>query len=485
MSFVCTECGAHAPRWQGRCTHCGAWSTLEQREARGPPGGEAPPQAVPLSSIGAESARRRSCGIREIDRVLGGGCVPGSAVLIGGEPGIGKSTLLLAMGAACAGEALYVAGEESPEQIALRARRLGLAGADGLKVLDSTDTQAVARLLAGERPELCVVDSIQTMRAPGVDGAAGGPAQVRAAADLLVPAARSAGTCLVLVGQVTKVGGIAGPRTLEHAVDTVLYFEGDRHLSVRALRAVKNRFGPTDEIGLFEMREDGLKEVRSASDLLLANRAAAGPGAIVAAVVEGKRPLCIEVQALVVGDQRPAPRRRAQGVDPRRAELLVAVVEALFAGGLAGRDAFVNLVGGLDVQDTGLDLAVAAAVLGATRGAAVPPDTVVFGEVGLRGEVRPVAQPLARLKEARAMGFERACVPPGTPPLRGLEIVEVERVDEVLVVDVEGGLRGRKDVHCEVRDEDHQAAPDHERLRLEPGPALHEAGVEVDEEKRP
>ncbi|MHC4960008.1 MAG: DNA repair protein RadA [Planctomycetota bacterium] len=443
MSFVCTDCGGQAPRWQGRCSHCGAWSTLEAREpkeSRGPPGRGVPVRPLPLSSIEAESAQRRTTGVSEIDRVLGGGAVPGSVVLIGGEPGIGKSTLLLAMGAACGGETLYVAGEEAPQQIALRARRLGIADAAGLALLDSTDTRAIAMLLADESPELCVVDSVQTMRTPGVDGAPGGPAQVRAAADVLVPAARASGCCLVLVGQVTKVGGIAGPRTLEHAVDTVLYFEGDRHLSVRALRAVKNRFGPTDEIGLFEMREDGLKEVRSASDLLLQNRAGAGPGAVVAIVVEGRRPLCLEVQALVVGDQRSSPRRRAQGVDPRRAELIVGVAEALFVGGLASRDVFVNVVGGLDVQDTGLDLGVAAAVLGAQWGSAVPPDTVVFGEVGLRGEVRPVAQPLARLKEARAMGFERAFVPRGTPKLDGLQTVEIDRVDEVLQAGAEPDL---------------------------------------------
>jgi len=432
--FSCKDCGATAPRWSGRCAHCGAWSSLEAaersagRRARPPP-----PRTRPLQEVATDPLERLVTGHAELDRTLGGGVVPGASVLIGGEPGIGKSTLLLAVSDRFPAPSLYVAGEESPRQIALRARRLGLEGR-ALSILDSTDTDEIADVLAAERPALCVVDSVQSLRTDSVDGVPGGPAQVRAAAERLVPVARETGTALFLVGQVTKVGGLAGPRFLEHAVDTVVLFEGDRRLSVRVLRVVKNRFGPTDEIGLFEMREDGMREVRHASELLLAARADddTGPGAVVACVVEGRRALCVEVQALVVGDKRKGSHRRALGVDPRRAELLVGVVESLYSRALAERDVYVNVVGGLAVRDTGLDLGLASAVLGQAHNTAVDPRAVVIGEVGLRGEVRAVPRMSARLKEARAMGFVRAYVPRGTEPLTGIELTEVRRLDEVL-----------------------------------------------------
>ena len=426
--FVCNECDRQAPRWEGRCARCGAWNSLkatDQKRARPPP-----TEPRLLAEIATDPLRRHGSGCAEFDRVLGGGLVPGSAVLVGGEPGIGKSTLLLALCARLEAKTLYVAGEESPRQIALRARRLGLDG-DALLVLDTTDTDAVAAAIANERPLLCVVDSVQTLRAPDVEGVPGGPAQVRTAAERLIQTTRIATTTLLLVGQMTKVGGLAGPRFLEHTVDTVVLFEGDRHLSVRALRVVKNRFGATDEIGLFEMRDDGLHAVRDASNLLLADRAGAGPGAVIARVVEGRRALCVEVQALLVGDKRMPPRRRAQGVDPRRLELLAGVVESLYAPEVSSRDLFVNVVGGLSISDTGLDLAVCAAVVGAQIGASVPAEAVVVGEVGLRGEVRPVPRLDARLKEARAMGFRTAFVPRGTRPLDGLLVHEVQLVNEV------------------------------------------------------
>jgi DNA repair protein RadA/Sms len=425
--FVCHECGAGAPRWQGRCPGCGAWGTLD------PPKGDArsPPRLQPLAEVATTPLARFGSGYAELDRVLGGGLVPGTTTLIGGEPGIGKSTLLLAAAARVEGKALYVAGEESPRQVALRARRLGIHEA-GVLVFDGTDTAAIARALEHEAAAVCVIDSVQTLRSDGVDGVPGGPAQVRAAAERLVPVARATGTALIFVGQVTKVGGLAGPRFLEHAVDAVVLFEGDRQLSVRALRVVKNRFGPADEIGLFEMREDGLHEVRNASHLLLADRAFAGPGSVVACVVEGRRALCVEVQALLVGKDRPVVKRRAQGLDARRAELLVGVVESLYCGPVSGRDVFVNVVGGLTVHDTGLDLAVAAAVLSAQFGIALDPRAVLMGEIGLRGEVRAVPRLPQRLKEARAMGFKTAFVPRGTPPLDGIELIEVARTDAVL-----------------------------------------------------
>ncbi|MHC4549033.1 MAG: DNA repair protein RadA [Planctomycetota bacterium] len=432
--FICNECAAHALRWAGRCARCGAWNSLEAAEqAAGHRARPPPPRLRLLTNVATEPLQRRASGLAELDRVLGGGLVPGSCVLVGGEPGIGKSTLLLAMCGRLQARTLYVAGEESPRQIAMRAQRLGVT-ADALYVLDTTDTTAIVEAVAKERPVACVVDSVQTLRTRAVEGVPGGPAQVRAAAAHLVPAARAAQTALFLVGHVTKVGGLAGPRYLEHAVDTVVLFEGDRHLSVRALRGVKNRFGATDEIGLFEMRDDGLHEVRHASDLLLADRAQAGPGTVVAAVVEGRRALCVEVQALLVGNKRIPPRRRAQGVDPRRLELLAGVVESRYAPEISDRDLFVNVVGGLSVHDTGLDLAVCAAVLGTQSGAAVDPDAVVVGEVGLRGEVRPVPRLAARLKEAKAMGFPRVFVPRGTPRLKGLALTEVTRVDEVLTI---------------------------------------------------
>ncbi|MHC4342716.1 MAG: DNA repair protein RadA [Planctomycetota bacterium] len=425
--FACADCGAAFSRWEGRCPRCGAWGRLKPAGGgpRGPPG-----RPLALDEIDTGGTERLKTGCGELDRVLGGGMVPGSAVLIGGEPGIGKSTLLLSVGGRIDTDVLYVAGEESPAQIALRARRLRVAGRQ-VRVLDSTDTAEIAAVMECQQPGLCVVDSVQTLTTPDVDGAPGGPAQVRAAAEVLVPATRASGSGLFLVGQVTKVGGLAGPRFLEHAVDAVLLFEGDRHANLRALRAVKNRHGPTDEIGLFEMCTEGLKEVRNPSAFLLDGRPVAAPGSVVAAVVEGRRPMCVEVQALLDGDKRPVPRRRAQGVDPRRLEVLVAALASSYCPAVSGRDVFVNVVGGLALQDTGLDLAVAASVLGAQRPMSVEAGAVVFGEVGLRGEVRSAPQPTVRLKEARAMGFPKAFVPKGTPPIEGIRIVEVAHLTDV------------------------------------------------------
>ncbi len=324
-----------------------------------------------------------------------------------------------------------MAGEEAPRQIALRARRLGIAG-DDVSILDTTDPGAIAAALLEGDYGVVIVDSVQSMRSPDVDGVPGGPAQVRRAAETLVPAARATECVVILVGQVTKVGGLAGPRFLEHAVDAVLLFEGDRHLSVRALRGIKNRYGPTDEIGLFSMRDDGLHELRDASSLLLANRGETGPGSLIAAVVEGRRAFCVEIQALLVGRDKTSPRRRAQGMDAGRAELMVGLVDTLYAPEVAKRDVFLNVVGGLRVEDRGLDLAVAAAVLSAQLGFSVPEDAVLIGELGLRGEVRPVARMELRLKEAKAMGFKQAFVPPNSPRTRGLKPIELKTVGDLL-----------------------------------------------------
>jgi len=435
--FCCHECGAHAPRWEGRCSKCGSWGSLESTDDDQRKGARAPPNVpiigpdpVPLTSLSACDEPRIPTGFGELDRVLGGGAVRGSVILVGGEPGIGKSTLLLGVAAAANADALYAAGEEAPAQIARRARRLGL-GKSGLRVIGCTSTAEIAACVETHRPKLCVVDSVQTLQSSGVAGAPGGPAQVRAAADELVPVARRTGTVLLLVGQVTKVGGIAGPRMLEHAVDVVLFFEGERHTAFRVLRGIKNRHGPTDEIGLFEMREDGLHEVRNASQRLLAERGEPGPGSVVGIAVEGRRALCLEVQALIVGNNVAGPRRRGQGVDPRRFELLVGVVEALFERDVQTREVFANVVGGLSTRDPGLDLAIAASVLSAQRAKAVPHDVVAIGEIGLRGEVRSVPRMEARLKEARAMGFTRAIVPSGTRDVDGLRFRQIRLLDQL------------------------------------------------------
>ncbi|MHC4848116.1 MAG: ATPase domain-containing protein [Planctomycetota bacterium] len=380
--------------------------------------------------MAAVEEARRPTGIGELDRVLGGGAVPGSVILVGGEPGIGKSTLLLAFAAQAGADALYVAGEESPAQVARRARRLGY-GESELALIDCTKSEVIAALLRESRPAFAVVDSVQTLRSEGVDGAPGQPAQMRAAAERLVPAARDSGTALLLVGQVTKEGGLAGPRALEHAVDVVCHLEGDRQMQIRALRGLKNRYGPTDETGLFEMREQGMVELRQASAALLADRGEPGPGAVVGVALAGRRALCLEAQALCVPN-KIGPKRRGQGIDGRRLEVLVGCVQSDLAPSLAEHDVYVNVVGGLAIRDPGLDLAVVAAILGEQRSEAIAADAVAIGEVGLRGEVRGVGQMTARLKEARAMGFRRAYVPARTEKVDGIELVEVRRFDEVL-----------------------------------------------------
>jgi DNA repair protein RadA/Sms len=380
--------------------------------------------------VAAVEEARRPTGIGELDRVLGGGAVPGSVILVGGEPGIGKSTLLLTFAARAGADALYVAGEESPAQVARRARRLGHGGSD-LALIDCTQTEAIAALLRKSRPAFAVVDSVQTLRSEGVDGAPGQPAQMRAAAERLVPAARESGTALLLVGQVTKEGGLAGPRALEHAVDVVCHLEGDRQMQIRALRGLKNRYGPTDETGLFEMREEGMVELRQASAALLADRGDPGPGAVVGVALAGRRALCLEAQALCVPNN-VGSKRRGQGIDGRRLEVLVGCVQSGLAPSLAEHDVYINVVGGLAIRDPGLDLAVVAAILGEQRSEAIAADAVAIGEVGLRGEVRGVGQMTARLKEARAMGFRRAYVPVRTESVDGIELIEVRRFDEVL-----------------------------------------------------
>ena len=425
-SYVCQSCGASFPKWAGRCEACGEWNTLIE-EASGPPVGGRPVAGKPLARGGSrhkleffelrgvsEPAPRRSTGIVELDRVTGGGLVPGSALLIGGDPGIGKSTLLIQAtarlaleGARCA----YISGEESIDQVRMRAARLGIADAP-IELATATSLRDIAGALeAGRGPDVAVIDSIQTIYSDALDSAPGTVAQVRACAQELIRLAKKRGFALLIVGHVTKEGLIAGPRVLEHMVDTVLYFEGERGHQFRILRAVKNRFGATDEIGVFEMTDAGLREVPNPSALFLSERRGDVSGAAVFAGMEGTRPVLVELQALVAPSALGTPRRAVVGWDGQRLAMIMAVLDARCGFTIAGNDVYLNVAGGLRVGEPAADLAVAAALVSAVTGVPVPHDAVVFGEVGLAGEVRQVGQTEARLKEALRLGFEQALLP--------------------------------------------------------------------------
>jgi len=418
-TFTCTACGAAHRKWAGRCDACGAWNSIaEEAPLSTGPGARAlrsRGRQMALSSLTAEEApppRTRS-GIDELDRVLGGGLVPASAVLVGGDPGIGKSTLLLQAAAAFAQAGLssvYISGEEASAQIRMRAQRLGLSGAP-VRLGTETGLRDILTTLEAERPDLAVIDSIQTMWLDTVESAPGSVAQVRAAAQELVGFAKKRGSAVILVGHVTKDGQIAGPRVVEHMVDCVLYFEGERGHQFRILRSVKNRFGPAGEIGVFEMTGNGLAEVSNPSALFLAERDRPAPGSAVFAGIEGTRPLLTEIQALVVPSSLGTPRRSAVGLDSARLSTVLAVLEARCGIPFAGQDVFLNVAGGMRVGEPAADLALAAALLSAREGIAVPADTVIFGEISLSGALRPVSQSENRLKEARKLGFSRAIAP--------------------------------------------------------------------------
>ncbi len=440
--FACQQCGAVAPKWAGRCEACGAWNSLVEEV----------PRAAPPKSLGAETGRgrargldfvplrgdttgppRRLTGIAELDRVCGGGLVPGSTILVGGDPGIGKSTLLLQAAAALAangGEAAYITGEEAIDQVRLRAERLGVADTPVRLASASSVRDILAALDSGRGPDLVVIDSIQTMYLDTLDSAPGTVSQVRGAAQELIGLAKRRGVAVVLVGHVTKEGLIAGPRVLEHMVDTVLYFEGERGHQFRILRAVKNRFGATDEIGVFEMGDRGLAEVPNPSALFLADRAVAGPesdsgsedepteeiasrmaGAAVFAGIEGTRPVLVEVQALVAPSPLGTPRRAVVGWDATRLAMITAVLDARCGLSVGPNDIYLNIAGGLRIVEPAADLAVAAALVSALTETPVPHDIVVFGEIALSGRVRPVAHADLRLKEAAKLGFSEAWVP--------------------------------------------------------------------------
>ncbi|HXF81253.1 MAG TPA: DNA repair protein RadA [bacterium] len=442
LQYVCQACGYASPRWLGRCPSCQGWNTLVE-EAVGESGGRAPragtaspPTPLPVSEIAEGAEAHLSTGMAELDRVLGGGLVAGSVVLVGGDPGIGKSTLLTLVCqhlAARGGRALYVSGEESPGQIKLRARRLG-ADAPGLLVLSETAVDAVIQAAERVQPALLVVDSIQTMHEPELPAAPGSVGQVRECATALLRYAKRTGTAVVLVGHVTKEGQIAGPRVLEHIVDTVLYFEGDRHHSWRILRATKNRFGSTNEIGVFEMSGRGLREVANPSAAFLAERPRHAPGSAVAGVLEGTRPLLLEVQALVTPTVFGMPRRTASGVDYNRMIVLLAVLEKRAGMPLAGQDVYVSVAGGATVDEPGVDLALAAAVASSLRNRPVDEGAVAIGEIGLAGEIRAVPQLERRVAEAARLGFHRVVVPrsDGLERPGAIDIVAVEEITDAL-----------------------------------------------------
>ncbi len=433
--FACAECGATHRKWSGRCDACGAWNSIVEDKgltASGPPSktlGRARGKAMTLVPLAGEEAPppRTPSGGAELDRVLGGGLVAGSAILVGGDPGIGKSTLLLQAAAAFArggAKSVYVSGEEATAQVRMRAARLGLADAPVLLAAE-TSLRDILTTLEAERPALAVIDSIQTMWADTVDSAPGSVSQVRAAAHELTAFAKRRNTAVILVGHVTKEGQIAGPRVVEHMVDTVLYFEGERGHQFRILRSVKNRFGPADEIGVFEMTGAGLAEVANPSALFLGERGARAPGAAVFAGMEGSRPLLCEIQALVARSSLGTPRRAVVGWDSGRLAMLLAVLEARAGVSMAGMDVYLNVAGGLRVGEPAADLAVAAALISALTDVSLPADAVCFGEISLSGAVRPVAHAEARLKEAQKLGFARAYGPSGGPDAAGLAMERV------------------------------------------------------------
>ena len=418
--FTCAECGAVHKKWAGRCDACGAWNSIAQEAplSTGPGAktlGAAKGRQIELSPLSAKEVPppRAASGLEELDRVLGGGLVPASAILVGGDPGIGKSTLLLQAAASFARKgvsAIYVSGEEAAAQVRMRAERLGLSDAP-VQLAAETDLRDILTTLDTARPGLAIIDSIQTMWADHVDSAPGSVSQVRAAAHELVNFAKRRGTAVILVGHVTKEGQIAGPRVVEHMVDTVLYFEGERGHQFRILRAVKNRFGPADEIGVFEMTGGGLSEVANPSALFLSERGQASPGSAVFAGIEGTRPVLTEIQALVAPSNLGTPRRTVVGLDSGRLSTILAVLEARCGIPFAGLDVFLNVAGGMRVSEPAADLAVAAALLSAREDVALPPDMVVFGEISLSGALRPVGQTENRLKEAQKLGFSQAVAP--------------------------------------------------------------------------
>jgi DNA repair protein RadA/Sms len=435
-AYVCSECGASALQWFGTCPSCQAVGTLAETAMEKPAqhryAGRAA-ESVPLVDIEAAELGRIATGVDELDRALGGGLVPGQVSLLGGDPGIGKSTLLLQVSSSVE-NTLYVSGEESAEQVALRARRLAL-DARNVRLLAETQLERVVAALDSARPGVAVIDSIQTLWSETLQSAPGSVAQVRECAAQLTRHAKRAGTALFMIGHVTKEGAIAGPRVLEHIVDTVLYFEGDPHSSFRMVRAVKNRFGAINELGVFAMTEKGLKGVANPSRLFLSTHEKPVPGACVLATLEGTRPLLVEVQALVDAAHSPNPRRLSVGLEQNRLAMLLAVLHRHAGIATWEQDVFVNAVGGVRIGEPAADLAVSLAVVSSLTDRAIPDKVLAFGEIGLAGEVRPAPRGQDRLREAAKLGFERAVIPKANLPkakIAGLEVLAVERVDQAV-----------------------------------------------------
>jgi len=440
LVYICSECAAETLKWQGQCPQCSGWNTLEQRTVARRPQSPTSPAQVPngLSDLAGGDVTRVETGMGELDRVLGGGLIPGSVTLLGGEPGIGKSTLLLQLAdhAARVTPTLYLSAEESAAQIGVRARRLGIS-VSNLRVVADTDLEAAMARAREERVRLLIVDSIQTVQLASVGTSAGAVTQLRECTAQLVRFAKAENVTVLIVGHVTKDGAIAGPRVLEHLVDTVLYFESDASSRFRNVRATKNRFGSVGELAFFHMDEQGLREVRNPSAIFLARSGEPAAGSIVTVTRDGRRPLLVELQGLVDLMRFGAPRRVAQGLDAQRVAMLLAVMNRHAGVSLQDHDVFVNLVGGLEVSETACDLPVTLALASSLRGKPIAQSFVAFGEVGLTGELRPVAYGEERLREAAKQGFTTALIPkdnaPRTP-IEGLRVRELGRLDEALAV---------------------------------------------------
>ena len=443
-SFHCQACGHQAPRWLGRCPDCGAWNTLKEERipiaAKGRPAlfKTSASDATPICDIEVVGESRRITGIGEFDRVLGGGVIPGSLILIGGDPGIGKTTLLLQalprLGLPDE-QLLYISGEESPRQIKMRGERLGVAHRN-LLILAETSLEQMLKAIQEIQPAAVVVDSIQTVYTEQLTSAPGSISQVQEVAGQLMWFAKRSNTPVFIIGHVTKEGAIAGPRLLEHIVDTVLYFEGDKGHSFRILRAVKNRFGSTNEIGVFEMKETGLEEVGNPSELFLAERPQQTNGSVVVSSLEGSRPILVELQALVSPTSYPMPKRMANGVELNRVSLLIAVMEKRLGLHLSGQDIYVNVVGGIQIDEPAIDLGLVAAMTSSLRESPIDHSTMVVGEVGLGGEVRAISQADLRIREAAKMGFRRCLLPERNltklDPVEGIELIGIREVGEAL-----------------------------------------------------
>jgi len=438
--YTCTECGGQTLKWQGQCPHCNAWNTLvesiaEKTASRYQVAAQSS-RLQKLAEIEAQEEPRRPTGIDELDRVLGGGLVRGAVVLLGGDPGIGKSTLLLQAMSLMSGScnAVYVSGEESVQQIALRAKRLAV-GAERLNLLAEIQLEKVLSVLAAQKPDVAVIDSIQTIYSEALQSAPGSVAQVRECAAQLTRYAKTSGATLLLVGHVTKEGALAGPRVLEHMVDAVLYFEGDTHSSFRLVRATKNRFGAVNELGVFAMTDRGLRGVSNPSALFLSQHGTQVAGSCVMVTQEGTRPLLVEVQALVDEAHAPNPRRLSVGLEQNRLAMLLAVLHRHAGIAAFDQDVFVNAVGGVKIDEPAADLPVLLAIVSSLRNKPLPEKLVAFGEIGLAGEVRPVQRGQERLREAAKLGFRTAIIPKANAsrtPIEGIEVVTVERVEEAV-----------------------------------------------------